>query len=107
SLVDNGNGTLTYTNESGSPVTIQIPVASPSKSAYEIWLDLPGNAGKTEADFIDNLKGSDGSGILTGNAAPNSSLGKEGDFYLDSSSYLLYGPKSGNDWGTGTSLKAT
>lgn len=40
--------------------------------------------------------GADGKTILNGVGAPGSSVGTPGDFYLDTSSYVLYGPKYSN-----------
>lgn len=42
--------------------------------------------------------------ILTGAGAPSSSDGEDGDIYLDTTNTVLYGPKSGGSWGSGTSL---
>jgi hypothetical protein len=45
--------------------------------------------------------------FLNGDGAPDASLGKVGDFYLDTSIYHLYGPKTdvvGNEWGAGVYL---
>ena len=36
--------------------------------------------------------------ILNGKGAPLNSLGINGDFYIDTRSLLLYGPKSKNKW---------
>ncbi|MDN5284538.1 MAG: hypothetical protein JWR38_812 [Mucilaginibacter sp.] len=49
--------------------------------------------------------GSAGSVIYSGNTTPAASKGVIGDFYLDTSTGLLYGPKTANGWGTGFSLK--
>ena len=51
--------------------------------------------------------GGNGSVILSGTSAPGTSLGKEGDYYLDKTNKLLYGPKSGTNWGAGLELKGT
>jgi len=47
--------------------------------------------------------GADGEAILNGMGAPTTE-GSEGDFYLDTSTYILYGPKTGGSWGMGVSL---
>lgn len=52
---------LIHIDTSGSQPVTQIIVPSGDKgdqgdSAYETWLQLPGNAGKTEQEFIDSLK---------------------------------------------------
>jgi len=44
--------------------------------------------------------GTPGSKIYSGTGAPAASLGNNGDFYLDKQTYLLYGPKTNNAWGT-------
>lgn len=47
--------------------------------------------------------GTNGNTILNGSGAPTS-IGTNGDFYLDTSTSTLYGPKTDSGWGTGTSL---
>ena len=42
--------------------------------------------------------------IRSGSAAPSDGLGTDGDFYIDTASTTIYGPKSGGTWGSGTSL---
>lgn len=49
--------------------------------------------------------GSNGHGVLSGTGAPGSSVGSDGDFYIDTAASVLYGPKAGGAWpGTGVSL---
>jgi hypothetical protein len=43
--------------------------------------------------------------ILNGKGAPKSSLGINGDFYIDTRSLLLYGPKSKGKWPTPQSIQ--
>lgn len=45
--------------------------------------------------------------ILNGSGAPTSGVGSSGDFYIDTDSYYLYGPKTGDsaNWPTGYSLQ--
>ena len=43
--------------------------------------------------------------ILSGTAAPGAGVGNVGDFFLDTTNLLLYGPKTAGGWGTGTSIK--
>ena len=57
-----------------------------------------GPAGPTGAN------GANGSVIYSGTTAPPSTTGTTGDFYLDLSTGLLYGPKTATGWGTGFSL---
>ncbi|WP_138430471.1 collagen-like protein [Fodinibius saliphilus] len=55
----------------------------------------------------DGQDGKDGSQIYSGSSAPQSSLGKEGDYYLNKSTFNLYGPKTASGWGTPINLKGT
>lgn len=58
-----------------------------------------GPAGPTGAN------GQNGSVIYSGTTAPASTVGATGDFYIDLSADMLYGPKTSSGWGTGISLK--
>lgn len=48
--------------------------------------------------------GTNGKTILNGTVNPSNSLGTDGDFYINTSSYYLFGPKAGGVWGAGISL---
>lgn len=49
--------------------------------------------------------GANGNTVLSGTGAPATSVGNDGDFYIDTSADVLYGPKAGGSWpATGTSL---
>ena len=51
-------------------------------------------------------KGQDGNTILNGSGAPNNSFGIDGDFYIDTTNGILYGPKHDRRWpSVGISLK--
>ena len=49
--------------------------------------------------------GQNGSVIYSGTTVPGSATGAVGDFYINLSTGLLYGPKTAAGWGTGISLK--
>lgn len=49
------------------------------KSAYQVWLAQPGNAGKTEAQYIASLKGAKGDTGATGPQGPTGAKGDKGD----------------------------
>ena len=52
--------------------------------------------------------GANGNTVLNGAGAPANSLGNDGDFYIDTSADVLYGPKSAGTWPTpGSSLIGT
>ena len=57
-------------------------------------------------DKIMSLKGSNGNSLLTGNGEPSSTLGNEGDSYIDLSSFKLY-TKSSSGWSAGISFKGS
>ena len=48
--------------------------------------------------------GTNGNLILTGSGAPASGTGANGDFYINTTSSILYGPKAAGAWPTGVSL---
>ena len=71
----------------------------------------PASAAEVNANFdaletaIDDVAaGADGRTILNGTAAPSSDTGAEGDFFLDTTNSMLYGPKTTSGWGSGVSL---
>ncbi len=48
--------------------------------------------------------GADGRTIFSGSGAPSGGTGENGDFYIDTSAFEIYGPKAAGVWGSGTSL---
>jgi len=48
--------------------------------------------------------GADGQTVLNGSGAPGGGTGQDGDFYIDTDVYDIYGPKAAGVWGAGTSL---
>jgi hypothetical protein len=48
--------------------------------------------------------GTDGNTVLNGTSAPTGSTGVDGDFYINTATNLIYGPKSGGTWPAGVSL---
>jgi len=60
-----------------------------------------------DLEGADGQDGADGSQILSGTTSPAASLGSEGDFYLNTSNFDLFGPKSQSGWGTPINLQAT
>ncbi|WDF54664.1 hypothetical protein [Mucilaginibacter sp. KACC 22063] len=59
----------------------------------------PGPKGDTGANGID------GNSLLNGEGDPsNITLGKDGDFYLNTVSWKIFGPKKGGNWGNGVLL---
>ena len=48
-----------------------------------------------------------GNGILSGEGPPNSSIGLDGDFYVDTLNQMIYGPKENGIWPSGKSMEGT
>jgi hypothetical protein len=63
-----------------------------------------GPEGPAGPQGIQGIPGLDGKTIRNGSGAPASGLGVDGDFYIDTSNNLIYGPKTGGSWGSGTSI---
>lgn len=52
----------------------------------------------------DGANGADGLQIRYGTTAPSSGVGQNGEFYINTSSWNIYGPKSSGTWPSGVSL---
>jgi len=66
---------------------------------------LPGADGADGAPGADGADGADGNTILSGAGTPGAGVGVNGDFYLDTAAWVLYGPKASGTWPeSGTSL---
>jgi hypothetical protein len=48
--------------------------------------------------------GTNGNGVLNGNVVPSNLQGNDGDFYINTSTNTIYGPKANGTWPTGVSL---
>lgn len=55
----------------------------------------------------DGQDGEDGSQIYSGTSAPDASQGSPGDYYLNTATFDLYGPKTESGWGSPINLKGT
>ena len=60
---------------------------------------------RDEAQTINGTNGKNGSTILSGTTAPTLNIGEIGDYYLNKSTYDIYGPKTSDSWGTPINLK--
>lgn len=63
-----------------------------------------GDPGAAGSDGSDGAAGADGRTVLSGAGAPGSGIGADGDFYIDTTAWDIYGPKSSGAWGSATSL---
>ena len=59
---------------------------------------LQGEKGDKGDKGEDGLQGKNGRTILNGEGVPDNSLGEEGDFYIDTLTDTLYGPKRTDHW---------
>lgn len=83
-------------NESwGSPTTLIGPQGDQGSQGIQ---------GETGPEGADGAEGADGRTVLNGIGAPSAGLGNEDDFYIDTTDWDIYGPKSGGSWGSATSL---
>jgi hypothetical protein len=68
-----------------------------------------GDAGSAGAPGQNGAPGASGKTVLNGNGAPGAGIGTVGDFYIDTSSQEIYGPKASSGvnggWGEPTALK--
>ncbi|MDO5608784.1 MAG: hypothetical protein Q4G08_10050, partial [Capnocytophaga sp.] len=64
-----------------------------------------GEQGTQGVQGVQGIPGKDGAVIYSGDGAPNTTLGAEGDMYLDKTSSNLYGPKASTGWGTPLGLQ--
>lgn len=48
--------------------------------------------------------GTDGKTVRSGSGAPAGGLGVDGDFYINTAAWTIYGPKTAGAWGSATSL---
>jgi hypothetical protein len=67
-------------------------------------IGLTGPTGLTGAPGPAGANGTNGSAVLSGISNPATSLGANGDFYINTSTNTLFGPKSSGVWPSGVSL---
>lgn len=68
---------------------------------------IQGDVGPQGPQGIQGIQGDpgvDGNTVLSGSGAPSSGLGVDGDFYIDTATEEIYGPKTAGVWGSPTSL---
>ena len=57
-----------------------------------------GSAGSNGTSGSNGTNGVDGKTVLNGTTVPSNSLGANGDFYLNTNTYMMYGPKVAGIW---------
>lgn len=85
--------------------TLYGPKANAAWPAGVSLQGLQGQPGDRGADGLDGANGIDGAAILSGAGGPGNDVGRLGDFYLDTSTSTLHGPKQdANDWSSSSSV---
>ena len=74
-------------------------------SGWGTAISLQGAAGAAGTNGTNGSNGSNGSQIISGSDTPKLSQGNAGDYYFDTFSDALYGPKTSTGWGNPTSLR--
>jgi len=69
------------------------------------WTEVMSVIGPTGDTGADGSDGSDGRTIHNGTGTPDPGLGIDGDFYLNTSGFTIYGPKTSGTWGSPASLQ--
>jgi hypothetical protein len=114
-VVNSINGRTDFVGARGpaGPAGVQGPKGDKGDKGAE---GPPGPAGPQGERGAEGVRGPEGSAgpigpsgdhgrtVLNGGKAPSSLEGRVGDFYVDTSEQLLYGPKSEAGWGSGVAL---
>lgn len=79
----------------GSPTTLIGPAGAPGAK---------GPQGQAGAAAAAGQQGPQGYSVLHGSQPPPASDGEDNDFYIDTATTQLYGPKEGGVWGSPVSL---
>lgn len=66
---------------------------------YKLWRNSA-----WENVFIPGNAGNDGASILNGTSNPSNAIGQDGEFYINTSTWRIFGPKTAGAWGSGTSI---
>lgn len=65
---------------------------------------IKGAPGDDGADGVDGTDGVDGRAVLNGSGVPDGGSGIDGDFYIRTGVWTVYGPKASGSWGSPTDL---
>lgn len=94
----------------GTPISLKGPPGKDGQDGADGKDGQDGKDGTDGKDGQDGQDGEDGSRIYSGTSAPKPTIGNAGDFYLNTKTFDLYGPKNPkkkNAWGTPINLKGT
>lgn len=71
---------------------------------FNIAQGQQGPAGPAGAAGATGAAGAAGRTVLSGSGAPGAGVGANGDFFIDTTNWVIYGPKAGGAWPGGASL---
>jgi hypothetical protein len=91
-------------NDSYIDTTTGIFYLKTSGSWAQVFSMATGPQGPQGIAGINGTNGTNGNTVLNGTTNPSNSLGNNGDFYINTSTYYLFGPKASNMWPAGTSI---
>ncbi|MFM7005949.1 MAG: hypothetical protein ACKOWX_01715 [Flavobacteriales bacterium] len=83
------------------PIGLTGPIGATGATGPQGPIGLTGPTGATGAT---GPAGTNGTAVLNGTTAPNAFTGNNGDFFINTATNTLYGPKANGTWPTGTSL---
>jgi len=105
STVLSGNGIPTSTTGTNGDFYLDLSTSQfygpKTASGWGTGFSMKGANGATGAA---GTNGTNGNTILSGTVIPSLTDGKVGDYYLNTSNYILFGPKTATSWGVGKSL---
>jgi hypothetical protein len=101
--------TSTTRTDTGIPHGALHALVNDAIAALEAKVGINSSAVTSSHDYkiaaiVASLASLAGTSLLYGTGAPGSGLGVDGNFYLNTSTYVLYGPKASGAWPSGTSL---
>ncbi len=106
---EDGNGTGFSLNPGPNKnfvalVTSTFPVLNVTTSLFNgLWKQYIGTDGIDGVDGTDGIDGIDGRTILSGGSDPTTE-GEDGDFYINTTSWKIFGPKASGAWPSGHDL---
>ncbi len=86
------------------PQGIQGLTGQPGAAGPQGPIGLTGPAGPAGSDGVAGATGTNGKTVANGTTDPASSTGVDGDFYINTATNMLFGPKASGAWPTGVSL---
>lgn len=81
-----------------SEIEIPSPTAANFTGLWRKYIGDDGDPGEDGVPGADGEDGTDGKSVISGENPPTSLIGKDGDYYVDTKTYFLYGPKTSGTW---------